>query len=84
MASIGEKGFFGRRDINKVATKMYGNVKKKLWFVCASQLAPFQKLAAQHLGEEEPGKKKDAPAKRLRRRRWNTKRRSRGSLIVRL
>jgi len=27
------------------------------------------KLAAQHLEEEEPAKKKDAPAKRLRRRR---------------
>jgi hypothetical protein len=30
MASIGEKGFFGRRDTNKVATKMYGNAKKAL------------------------------------------------------
>jgi hypothetical protein len=30
MASIGEKGFFGRRDINKVTTKMYGNAKQAL------------------------------------------------------
>ncbi|MGA8071531.1 MAG: hypothetical protein WB946_08570 [Halobacteriota archaeon] len=50
--------------------------------VCAYQLAAFQRLTAQHLGEEEPAKKEEAQAKRLRRGRWNTERRSGGSLIV--